>query len=100
MPSDQAQVSIVLRNVGSGTAFLPMLYLFPDSPYLSISTYEAELHPLAPQETWHNREYLPLLCPKQQNLVAFIPLIYNISREWPLPGRQLPNLYRNDELHF
>ena len=81
MPSDQAQVSIVLRNVGSGTAFLPMLYLFPDSPYLSISAYEAELHPLAPQETWHNPGVFTVTVSEAAEIGSVHTIGYTISAE-------------------
>ncbi|MDY0151142.1 MAG: C25 family cysteine peptidase [Candidatus Cloacimonas sp.] len=45
-PGQSPSLSFSIQNTGSGNAFSPMLVLFSDSPYVSLSNYELQLTPI------------------------------------------------------
>jgi hypothetical protein len=45
-PGQSPSISFSIQNTGSGNAYSPMLILFTDSPYASLSTYELGLTPI------------------------------------------------------
>lgn len=46
MPGDEPGINLIVNNTGSGNAYNPLLILFSDSPWVTLSDYEVVLSPI------------------------------------------------------
>ena len=81
LPGDNLSLNLLLQNTGSGNAFSPLLILFSDSPYVTLSDFEVLLSPIGPDSFANYDEVFSMQISPDAELNTSISIGYLLNAE-------------------